>query len=397
MDIVLDTNQGARIKIIGVGGGGGNAVQNMINSNLEGVSFICANTDIQDLSRSSAIQLQIGKETTKGLGCGAKPEVGRKSAEESIDEIEKALNDTDMVFITAGMGGGTGTGAAPVIAKAAKEKNILTIGVVTKPFALEGARRMEHALKGIEELRKQVDSLVVIPNERLRSIGPKAAKFSEMFKKADDVLYDAVRGITDLITKPGLINLDFADLRSVMENKGMALMGEGRASGETRALDAAKTAISNPLLEDLSITGCKALLVNITTNGDLGMDEWYEAGEFIRNAARGQNGEDPEIFLGMSIDESCGDEIRITVVATGIETPSEVQEQANAKIPASQQAATGPRNHNPRDILSQWENIDGPSPAVPGTADSKTAAKSESDEFTFEEDDTPAFFRRRKR
>ena len=266
-DMVPDTEQAAKIKVIGVGGGGGNAVQNMINSRLEGVSFICANTDMQALSRSLAEEhIQLGKELTRGLGAGAKPEVGQAAAEESVEDIRKAIDGADMVFVTAGMGGGTGTGAAPVIAKVAKEKGVLTVGVVTKPFRFEGEKRMKAALKGIEELKQHVDSLVIIPNDRLLAIAPKNAKVTEMLKKADDVLYDAVRGVTDLITKPGLINADFADVRTVMSRQGMALMGEGRASGDNRALDAAKRAITSPLLEDLSITGCKAMLVNITAN-----------------------------------------------------------------------------------------------------------------------------------
>jgi cell division protein FtsZ len=256
MEMIIDTDQSAKIKVIGVGGGGGNAVQNMIESGLEGVSFICANTDMQALTRNNAeVRVQIGKQLTRGLGAGADPEVGRMAAEEDIEEVRTAIGDADMVFVTAGMGGGTGTGAAPVIAKAAKEKGVLTVGVVTKPFPFEG-KRMKAAMAGIEALREHVDSLVIIPNARLLAIAPKNAKVTEMFKKADDVLYDAVRGVTDLITKPGLINADFADVRTIMERRGMALMGEGRASGENRALEAAKRAITSPLLEDLSITGC---------------------------------------------------------------------------------------------------------------------------------------------
>jgi len=334
MEMHIDTEQAARIKVFGVGGGGGNAVQNMINSNLEGVSFICANTDVQALSRSGAEhKIQLGKDLTRGLGAGAKPEVGQAAAEESLDAIREAIGDADMVFVTAGMGGGTGTGAAPVIARAAKEKGVLTVGVVTKPFHFEGDKRMKSALKGIEELRHHVDSLVTIPNDRLLAIAPKNAKVTEMLKKADDVLYSAVRGVTDLITKPGMINADFADVRTVMSVQGMALMGEGAASGENRALEAAKRAITSPLLEDMNISGAKALLVNITASEDMSMDEFSTAGSFIREAARGPNSEDAEIIVAMSVDESCGDEMRITVVATGIETaPATTQTQNGAKI-----------------------------------------------------------------
>ena len=334
MEIHIDTEQAAKIKVFGVGGGGGNAIQNMINSKLGGVSFICANTDVQALARSGAEhKIQLGKELTRGLGAGARPEVGASAAEESLDAIREAIGDSDMVFVTAGMGGGTGTGAAPVIAKAAKEKGVLTVGVVTKPFHFEGDKRMKSAIKGIEELRQHVDSLVTIPNDRLLAIAPKNAKLTEMLKKADDVLYATVRGVTDLITKPGMINADFADVRTVMSKQGMALMGEGVASGENRAIDAAKKAISSPLLEDITIGGAKAILVNITAGEDMGMDEFSNAGTFIRDAAKGPDGEDPEIIIAMSVDENCGDEMRITVIATGIESAATTaQTNGGAKV-----------------------------------------------------------------
>ena len=326
MEMHIDTEQAAKIKVFGVGGGGGNAIQNMINSKLEGVSFICANTDVQALARSGAEhKIQLGKELTRGLGAGAKPEIGAGAAEESLDAIREAIGDADMVFVTAGMGGGTGTGAAPVIAKAAKEKGVLTVGVVTKPFHFEGDKRMKSAMKGIDELRQHVDSLVTIPNDRLLAIAPKNAKLTEMLKKADDVLYAAVRGVTDLITKPGMINADFGDVRTVMSKQGMAFIGEGVASGENRAIDAAKKAVSNPLLEDISIGGAKAILVNITASEDMGMDEFSSAGIFIRDTAKGPDGEAPEIIIAMSVDENSGDEMRITVIATGIEPASTSQ------------------------------------------------------------------------
>ena len=347
MEMHIDTEQAAKIKVFGVGGGGGNAIQHMINSKLEGVSFICANTDVQALARSGAEhKIQLGKELTRGLGAGAKPEIGAGAAEESLDAIREAIGDADMVFVTAGMGGGTGTGAAPVIAKAAKEKGVLTVGVVTKPFHFEGDKRMKSAMKGIDELRQHVDSLVTIPNDRLLAIAPKNAKLTEMLKKADDVLYAAVRGVTDLITKPGMINADFADVRTVMSKQGMALMGEGVASGENRAIDAAKKAISSPLLEDITIGGAKAILVNITASEDMGMDEFSNAGSFIRDAAKGPDGEDPEIIIAMSVDENSGDEMRITVIATGIEPATSTSQTSSGtkvtRIPPKPQQETAP-------------------------------------------------------
>ena len=328
--------QHAKIKVFGVGGGGGNAVQHMINAKLNGVEFICANTDAQALGRSLAEnKIQLGPQLTKGLGAGAKPEVGQKAAEESMQEIAKYLQDTDMVFITAGMGGGTGTGAAPVIARMAKEKGILTVGVVTKPFSIIEGRRISVAEKGIEELLQYVDSLITIPNDRLRAIAPKKATAKEMFMKANDVLLSAVRGVTDVITNPGFINMDFADIQTVMGMQGSALMGEGTASGENRAMEAAKQAICSPLLEDINITGAKAILINIT-GAEITMEEFSEVGEYIRNAALSGNGDDtPEVFIGMADSDNLNDEIRVTVIATGIEsTPENVAAPAsNAVIP----------------------------------------------------------------
>ena len=421
MQMVIDMDQGAKIKVIGVGGGGGNAVQNMINSGLEGVSFVCANTDKQALDRSHAeVHVQLGKQLTRGLGAGGKPEVGRQAAEEDIEEVRNAIGEADMVFVTAGMGGGTGTGAAPVIARAARERGVLTVGVVTKPFTFEGGKRLKSALEGIEALREQVDSLVIVPNDRLLTIAPKNAKITEMLKKADDVLYDAVRGVTDLITKPGLINADFADVRTVMSCRGMALMGEGRASGDDRALEAAKRAITSPLLEDLSITGCQAMLVNISANDDLTLTEYSEAASYIEEAARGPNGEEPEIIVAMSLDESCGDEIRITVIATGIETaPRKAAPAANPRMvsgrgvsaPAAprEEAEEAPRGgRSVEDILNRMGHRENDSPAqhrvserseVPYQAPAPAAPRAEAapapvDDFTFEEDDTPALFRK---
>ncbi len=345
MDITLDyEEQAAKIRVIGVGGGGGNAVKAMKNSHLKGVTFIVANTDVQALAASNAdTRIQIGRELTGGLGAGAKPEIGKGAAEESIEDIREAIGDANMVFITAGMGGGTGTGAAPVIARAAKEKGILTVGVVTKPFQHEGPRRMKAAEQGIAELSEHVDSLIVIPNNRLLNSGAKNARFLDMLNKANDVLYCAVRGITDLITSPGFINADFADVKTVMEERGMALMGTGRASGEHRALEAAKSAVSSSLLEDVSIQGAKAILVNITSTSDLLMDEYNEAASYITDLV----GTNAEIIIGMAVDESAGEDITITVVATGLEmnplsipTPSNHQNHQNHQAHQAHQSNT---------------------------------------------------------
>lgn len=401
-DMVPDTEQGAKIKVIGVGGGGGNAVQNMVNSRLEGVSFICANTDMQALANSLAEEhIQLGKELTRGLGAGARPEVGQAAAEESVEDIRRAVDGADMVFVTAGMGGGTGTGAAPVIAKIAKEKGVLTVGVVTKPFHFEGRKRMQVALKGIEELRQHVDSLVIIPNDRLLTTAPKNGKLTEMMKKADDVLYDAVRGVTDLITKPGLINADFADVRTVMSCRGMALMGEGRASGENRAIDAAKRAITSPLLDDLSIAGCKAILVNITANDDLGIDEFNNAASFIEESARSANGEDPEIVVAMSLDESCNEEIRITVIATGIEPPKKEPEPIDPPI-INKRIDPDPkrRRRDPHAILNRdrlpgdYSQDETDVPTYFRYQEKAKQYQDSSENFTIEEDDTPAYLRK---
>lgn len=309
----------AKIKVIGVGGGGSNAVQNMIEAGLRGVAFICANTDAQALLRSKAeCKLQIGEKLTKGLGAGADPAVGRDAALESISLIKDAIGEADMVFVTAGMGGGTGTGAAPIVAQAAKEMGALTVGIVTKPFIFEGNKRARSAEQGIEELRDHVDSLITIPNDRLLTIAPKNAKLNEMLKRADDVLYSAVRGISDLITVPGYINVDFADVRTVMSVSGLAMMGAGVACGEGRAIEAARRAITSPLLEDVSIAGAKAVLINITATADLGIDEYSDAANYIHEAAEG-SGSDTNIIIGTAFDESAGDEIRVTVIATGIE------------------------------------------------------------------------------
>jgi len=312
----IDAESTAKIKVIGVGGGGGNAVQNMISSALKGVTFIAANTDIQALSRSSAeLKIQLGDKLTKGLGAGANPGIGRDAALESMSAIKDAIGEADMVFVTAGMGGGTGTGAAPVIAQAAKELGALTVGVVTKPFFFEGKKRLEAAEVGISEFREHVDSLITIPNDRLLSLAPKKATFVEMLKKADEVLYFAVKGISDLIMVPGLINLDFADVKAVMGESGLAMMGAGIARGESRAREAAMKAITSPLLEDVSIDGARGVLMNITCGPDLTIDEVSEAAGIIQEAAH----EDARIFFGTVFDDTAGEEMRITVIATGID------------------------------------------------------------------------------
>ncbi|MGB9711548.1 cell division protein FtsZ [Dissulfurimicrobium hydrothermale] len=312
----VDMEHTAKIKVVGVGGGGGNAVNNMIASELKGVEFIAANTDSQALEMSRAgIKIQLGKNLTKGLGAGAKPEIGRDAAEESIDEIRAALEGSDMVFITAGMGGGTGTGAAPVIAEVSKEVGALTVGVVTKPFSFEGKRRMKQAEEGLERLRGVVDTIITIPNDRLRRLAQPNTLLKELFAKADDVLYYAVRGISDLIVVQGYINVDFADVRTVMAEMGMALMGTGVARGERRAMEAVQMAIANPLLEDISISGARGILMNITASSEtLSMEEVDQASTMIHDEAH----EDANIIWGAVFDDDAGDEIRVTVIATGI-------------------------------------------------------------------------------
>jgi cell division protein FtsZ len=306
----------ARIKVIGVGGGGGNAINTMISYSLRGVDFIIANTDAQALGVSSSPnKIQMGMQITKGLGAGSNPEIGKKSALESRDEIQQYLEGADMIFITAGLGGGTGTGAAPIIAEIARESSALTVAVVTKPFQFEGKKRNTQAEDGIAQLRDVVDTLIVVPNQRLLSLGGRNLSLLDAFKKADDILYQAVKGISDLITVPGLINLDFADVKNIMSSMGMALMGTGTASGENRAVEAAQRAISSPLLEDNTIQGARGILLNITGGSDLSLYEVNEASSLIQAEAH----EDANIIFGTVIDETMGDEIRITVIATGFD------------------------------------------------------------------------------
>jgi len=318
----VDSGLSARIKVIGVGGGGGNAINNMIASELMGVEFIAANTDSQALEMSTAgIKVQLGRNLTKGLGAGAKPEVGREAAEESADEIRQVLEGSDMVFVTAGMGGGTGTGAAPVIAEISKELGALTVAVVTRPFGFEGKKRSRQADEGIEHLKEVVDTIITIPNDRLRTLADTKTPIMEMFKKADEVLYYAVRGISDLIVVQGYVNVDFADVRTVMAEMGMALMGTGIASGENKAVTAAQMAISNPLLEELTIDGAKGILINISGNTTMTLNEIHEASSLIRAAAH----EDANIIFGAVVDESLEKNVRVTVIATGFGKEQEMQ------------------------------------------------------------------------
>lgn len=313
----------ARIKVFGVGGGGGNAVNTMVESKLQGVEFIAANTDIQALEHSKAdIKLQLGPTVSKGLGAGAKPEKGREAAEESLDAIKSCLKGSDMVFITAGLGGGTGTGAAPIVAKASKELGALTVAVVTKPFVFEGKARMKNAEAGWEQLKKHVDTIITIPNDRILSLTQKNTKFLDSMKMADNVLVQAVKGITDLINLPGYINPDFADVRTVMSEMGPALMGAGVGVGENRALEAVNMAIASPLLQDISIDGAKGVLVNISAREEtLTMSEVTEATTKIHEEVH----DDANIILGVIFDDSLGEELRVTVVATGIRVEEELE------------------------------------------------------------------------
>lgn len=330
-----------RIVVFGVGGAGGNAVDNMIKAQLQGVEFVVANTDAQALARSTCEQkIQLGLETTSGLGAGARPEVGCAAAEESVDEINLHLDGAHMVFIAAGMGGGTGTGSAPVIARCARERGILTVGVVTKPFAFEGKRRMALAEQGLAEIKKHVDTLIIIPNQNLFRVANEQTTFADAFQMADRVLYSGVRGITDLMVMPGLINLDFADVRTVMAEMGSAMMGTGEGSGEKRAMEAAEAAIANPLLDDISMRGAKGVLINITGGYDMTLYEVDEAANAIREQV------DPEanIILGSTFDESIEGRMRVSVVATGIDTEAgEGATETQMRRPAAQPQTAAPQ------------------------------------------------------
>lgn len=315
--------QGAKIRVVGVGGGGGNAVNTMIEMGLTGVDFIAANTDLQALSANRAsLKVQLGERITKGLGSGGDPDVGRRAAVEDRERIRELLEGADMVFVTAGMGGGTGTGAAPVVAEVARETGALTVGVVTKPFLFEGKTRMRQAEEGVRNLKRSVDTLITIPNQRLLNVVGRNTRLQDAFKKADEVLHNAVKGISDTITVRGLVNVDFADVRTIMSEMGMALMGEGVAQGENRAVEAAQRAISSPLLEDISIDGAKGILVNITAGKDLCLHEVHEAISLIQESAHAE----ANIIFGAVIDEAMEEVVRITVIATGIGRVEKAQE-----------------------------------------------------------------------
>ena len=307
-------DQSAKIKVIGVGGGGSNAVNTMITCNIRGVDFIVANTDVQALRMSKApVKIQLGRQSTKGLGAGANPEVGKQAALEDRERLAEVLSGADMVFVAAGLGGGTGTGAAPVIADVAKELGALTVGVVTKPFTREGRQRLSKAEQGVGELKKHVDSLIVIPNDRLLGLAGKSMSILDAFKPSDDLLRQAVQGISDLLTTSGLINVDFADVKAIMSERGMAMMGIGIASGENRAVEAATKAISSPLLEEIDISGAKGVLVNISCSSNMTMDEFDDASRIIHEKVH----EDANIIVGLVIDEDLGDFVKITAIATG--------------------------------------------------------------------------------
>jgi cell division protein FtsZ len=346
----------AKIKVIGIGGAGGNAVNTMISYNLRGVDFIAANTDAQALGASaSAVKIQLGVEATKGLGAGSDPDIGRQAALETRELLRENLQGSDMVFITAGLGGGTGTGGAPIAAEIAREMGALTVAVVTKPFQFEGKKRNGQAEAGITELRKMVDTLIIVPNQRLLSLGGREISLLDAFRKADDILYHAVKGISDLIMVPGLINLDFADVKKIMSQMGLALMGTGTAGGENRAVEAAQKAISSPLLEDNTIQGARGILLNITGGPNMTLHEINEASSMIQAEVH----EDANIIFGTVVDESMGDEIRITVIATGFESAESAartdvaslggfrRTQGNIAVP------TFIRNEKPADALPQ--------------------------------------------
>jgi cell division protein FtsZ len=396
----VDASGAARIKVVGVGGGGGNAVNTMIAAGLPGVDFIAANTDAQALKANLApIKMQLGEKLTRGLGAGGNPEVGKRAAQEDVERLREYLADADMIFITAGMGGGTGTGAAPIIAKVAKELGSLTVGVVTKPFSFEGKRRMKQADDGMKELKSSVDTLIAIPNQRLLSVAGRNSSILETFKKADDVLLQAVRGISDLITVHGLINLDFADVRTIMSEMGMAMMGAALAQGENRAVEAAQKAISSPLLEDVSIQGARGVLINITGGPDLSLHEVNEAATLIQEEAD----EDANIIFGAVIDEGMGDEVRITVIATGF---GERVHADKGKSGARDGRTSGPvaavgegrgiRRHSPavEDELDipTWQRRRQDPPVAQGRGAQRQAAPAA--EEGAEEYDVPTFLRR---
>ncbi|WP_390408309.1 cell division protein FtsZ [Lacticaseibacillus jixiensis] len=408
MEFSLDAQNdtGAAIKVIGVGGAGGNAVNRMIQEDVKGVEFIAANTDVQALSNSNAeTKIQLGNKLTRGLGAGATPEIGQKAAEESEEQIQEALKGADMIFVTCGMGGGTGTGAAPVVAKIAKDMGALTVGVVTRPFTFEGPRRAKNAAEGIANLKEHVDTLVIIANNRLLEIVDKKTPMMEAFHAADNVLRQGVQGISDLITSPGFVNLDFADVKTVMANQGSALMGIGTANGENRTIEATKKAISSPLLE-VSIAGAKQVLLNITGGPDLSLFEAQDASEIVAQAASN----DVNIIFGTSINEDLGDSVVVTVVATGIDA-TDAGQQRSARAAAAKSSATTkpaePAAANDDDPFSKWDLRREPTKheeqAAPRT-NFDNVKKTDFDIFESQptgqddpdKDDQPPFFKRRR-
>ncbi len=365
MEYSLDSSQnhGANIKVIGVGGGGSNAVNTMIASEVKGVEFIVANTDVQALESSKAeVKIQLGPKLTRGLGAGSNPEIGAKAAEESEEAIAEALEGADMIFVTAGMGGGTGNGAAPIVAKIAKDQGALTVGVVTRPFTFEGPKRTSNANEGIEQLKENVDTLIVISNDRLLEMVDKKTPMMEAFKQADNVLRQGVQGISDLITSPGYVNLDFADVKTTMQNQGSALMGVGTANGENRTAEATKKAISSPLLE-VSIDGAEQVLLNITGGPDLSLFEAQDASDIVAQSATS----DVNIIFGTSIDESLGDEVRVTVIATGIDKKTRNSRRSSRPSRRSTTPSARPQSARKSSVL---DNQPRPAKPVSNTEDS---------------------------
>jgi cell division protein FtsZ len=385
-ELVDNIPQNAVIKVVGVGGGGGNAVKHMISNEVDGVEFVCANTDAQALKDiESRTVLQLGNNMTKGLGAGANPEVGRQAAMEDRERIAEVLNGADMVFITAGMGGGTGTGGAPVVAEIAREMGILTVAVVTKPFPFEGKKRMAIADAGIKELQERVDSLITIPNEKLLAVLGKGTSLLDAFKAANDVLLGAVQGIADLIIRPGMINVDFADVRTVMSEMGMAMMGTGCATGEDRAREAAEAAIRSPLLEDVNLQGARGILVNITAGMDLSLGEFSEVGDTVEEFASA----DATVVVGTVIDPEMKDELRVTVVATGLAFAGGVAAPSSAKVVVDNtRRTTGQVDYNA---------LDRPTVMRTGAAAAAAASNTRSapaEDKDMEYLDIPAFLRR---
>lgn len=383
-ELVDNIPQNAVIKVIGIGGGGGNAVKHMIDSNVEGVEFICANTDAQALKDvDSRTVLQLGHNMTKGLGAGANPEVGRQAAMEDRERIAEVLRGADMVFIAAGMGGGTGTGGAPIVAEVARDLGILTVAVVTKPFPFEGRKRMVVADAGIKELQERVDSLITIPNEKLLSVLGKSTSLLDAFKAANNVLLGAVQGIADLIIRPGMINVDFADVRTVMSEMGMAMMGTGYATGENRAREAAEAAIRSPLLEDVNLQGARGILVNITAGIDLSLGEYSEVGNTIEEFASA----DATVVVGTVIDPEMSDELRVTVVATGLGVNSAREEKPNA---ATKVVVDNTRRSNGQVDYSAYDRPT----SIRNKGQTASAAAAPATEKDMDFLDIPAFLRR---